>query len=220
MTSFAPPLSENTTKSESEYRSISPWAVASLILGVLSVTVALHRFFIFIPLAGAVLGWKALRQLRQSGEVQSGIALARIGIATSVFFGLSGVIFLRFVMCDVPSGYKEITFDDLKPNAGELVSRYAVELQPTMRDDQRVFIKGFIYPGRKTQGIKEFMLVPTLGHCSFCFTQLRPTDFVRVKLVSDLTVDYKSTEIGVGGRFRVDQFSGESPYALEADHVQ
>jgi hypothetical protein len=86
--------------------------------------------------------------------------------------------------------------------------------------NQRVFIRGFIYPGRQTQGIKEFVLVPTLGHCSFCFTQLRPTDFVRVRLVGDLTVDYTSTEIGVGGRLRVDRLSAQAPYALEADHVQ
>jgi len=220
MTSFAPVRSECPTEAEIGYRAVNLWAVASLLLGLLSVTAALHRFFIFIPLAGAVVGWKALRELRRFGEAQTGITLARIGIATSVFFGLGGTIFLYFVMNDVPYGYKEITFDDLQPNPGEFVSRYALELQPTMRDDQKVFIRGFIYPGRQTREIKEFVLVPTLGHCSFCFTQIRPTDFVRVRLVSDLTVDYKPTEIGVGGRLRVDQLSAQAPYALEADHVQ
>jgi len=220
MTSFTPVRSECPTEGEIGYRVVNLWAVASLVLGVLSVTAALHRCFIFIPLVGVVAGWKALRQLRRLGEAQTGVALAHIGIAASVFFGLGGTIFLYFVMNDVPYGYKGITFEDLQPNPGESVSRYALELQPTMRDDQRVFIRGFIYPGRQTQGIKDFFLVPTLGHCSFCFTQLRPTDFVRVRLVSDLTVDYKSTEIGVGGRLRVDQLSAQAPYALEADHVQ
>ena len=220
MTSFSSIPNATQPESEVEYRSVSPWAVVSLLLGILSIAAAFDRFFILIPLAGVIVGWKALRQLRRSKEVQTGIALARIGIATSVFFGLGGTIFLHFVMNDVPYGYKEITFGDLQPNPGEFASRYAIELQPTMRDDQKVFIRGFIYPGRQTREIKEFVLVPTLGHCSFCSTQIRPTDFVRVRLVSDLTVDYKSTEIGVGGRLRVDQLSTQAPYALEADHVQ
>jgi len=220
MTSFASYPTATPNESESQYRAVNLWAVASLVLGSLSATAMLNRLFIFVPLAGGIVGWKALRQLRRFGELQTGVMLARTGIATSVFFGLSGTIFLQFVMNDVPHGYTEITFDDLQPNPGEFVSRYAVDLQPTMREEKKVFIRGYIYPGRQTQQIKEFMLVPTLGHCAFCFSQLRPTDFVRVRLVSDYTVDYKSTEIGVGGRLRVNQLAGQSPYSLEADHVQ
>jgi hypothetical protein len=220
MTSFLSMSNATHAESAAEYRAVSSWAVASVVLGVLSITAALDRFFIFVPLVGVLVGWKALRQFRQFGEAQTGNTLARIGIATSVFFGLVGTMVLYIVMNDVPYGYKEITFEDLQPNPGEAVSPYALELQPTMRDDRRVFLRGFIYPGRQTQGIKEFVLVPTLGHCSFCFRQIRPTDFVRVRLVSDLTADYKSTEIGVGGRLRVDQLSGQAPYALEADHIQ
>jgi hypothetical protein len=161
----------------------------------------------------------ALRRLRYCQGVQTGVALARAGVATSVLFGLGGTMFLHFAMNDVPYGYKEIAFEDLQPNSGEAVSRYALELQPTMRDDRKVFIRGFIYPGRQTQSIREFVLVPTLSHCAFCMTQLRPTDLVQVRLTGDLAVDYRSTEIAVGGRLHVDQVSA-SPYALEADYVQ
>jgi len=186
--------------------------------------VALSWFFVFIPLAGVTAGWRALRQLRRCREVQTGIALARAGVATSVFFGLTGAVFLQFVARDVPHGYTEIAFQDLQPGPGELVSRYALELQPTMSRDQKVFIRGFIYPGRGTLDIKEFVLVPTLGHCSFCMPQLRSTDLIRVKLAGDLTVDYRSTEIGVGGRLRVNLEAalnpwGQPPYSLEADYV-
>lgn len=225
MTSFARFPPEPPTEPESGYRVVSPWAVASILLGILSVTAALDRLFIFIPLAGVIAGWRALRQVRRFGEVQTGSALARAGIVTSVFFGLSGVVFLHFVMRDVPYGYTEIAFEDLQPKSGEFVSRYAVELQPTLSRDQKVFIKGYIYPGRRTREIKEFVLVPTLGHCSFCMPQIRSTDLIRVKLVGDLIVDYRSTRIGVGGRLRVDQEAarnpwGQVPYSLEADYVQ
>ncbi len=225
MTSFATFLPETPTEPESDYRAVNLWAVASLLLGVLSVTAAVSWFFVLVPLVGGMVGWKALRQLRQAREVQTGVTLARIGVGTSVLFGLSGAVILQFVTRDVPHGYKEITFQDLQPNSGEFVSRYALELQPTMSCDQKVFIKGFIYPGRGTQNIKEFVLVPTLGHCSFCMPQIRSTDLIRVKLVSDLTVDYRSTEIGVGGRLRVNLEAarnpwGQPPYSLEADYVQ
>ncbi len=215
---------ENSTDLRPDYRAVSPWAVASLLFGILSVTAALDWFFLLIPLAGVVAGWKALRQFQRFGEAQTGIALAHVGIATSVLLGLSGAAILHFVVRDVPPGYKEITFSDLQPGPGEFVPRYAMELQPTMSRDQKVFIRGFIYPGRRTRQIKEFMLVPTLGHCAFCFSRIRSTELIRVKMVSDFTVDYRSTKIGVGGRLRVNleaarNPAGQSPYSLEADYV-
>jgi hypothetical protein len=219
MASFSLVGPECPPEAEIAYRAVNPWAVASLVLGILSVSAAFDQVFIFVPVAGAVVGWMALRRLRYCQGVQTGVALARAGVATSVLFGLGGTMFLHFAMNDVPYGYKEIAFEDLQPNSGEAVSRYALELQPTMRDDRKVFIRGFIYPGRQTQSIREFVLVPTLSHCAFCMTQLRPTDLVQVRLTGDLAVDYRSTEIAVGGRLHVDQVSA-SPYALEADYVQ
>lgn len=223
MTSFTSIPAEAET--EAEYRAVSPWAVASLVLGLLSMATALGWIFVLLPLAGLLAGRRALRQFQQSGEAHTGLALARAGIATSASFGMCGVLFLSFVAPGVPPGYTSIAFEDLQPGPGELVSQHALDLQPTLSRDQKVFIKGFIYPGRRTRQIKEFLLVPTLGHCSFCFSQIRSTDIVRVKLVSDLVVDYRSTEIAVGGRLRVDQEAarnpwGQTPYSLEADYVK
>ncbi len=220
MTSFSPDRLQDSTDPQIVYRAVNLWAVASLILGALSFTAAFDRLFLFIPLAGALAGWKALRQLRRFRDVQTGEAFARAGIAASIAFGLAGSIVLYCLMSDVPYGYKEITFEELQPNPGESVSQAALEFQPTMSEDRRVFIRGYIYPGRRTRGIKEFMLVPTVSHCSFCSTQLRPTDLIRVKLGGDLAVDFRSTPVAVGGRFRVDQSAAQAPYAIEADHVQ
>ena len=198
--------------------------MASLLLGILSVMAALNWLFVLIPLAGVAAGWKALRQFREFGEAQTGAILAHLGIAASLLFGLSGAAVLQFVVRDVPPGYKEIEFSDLQPGTGEFVPKYALDLQPTMTLDQKVFIRGFIYPGRRTREIKEFLLVPTLGHCAFCASRIRSTEIIRVKMVSDYSVDYKSTQIGVGGRLRVNQEAarnpmGQSPYSLEADYV-
>jgi len=223
MTSFADFARETPSGPESDYRPLNRWAVASLVLGVLSVASTLGWNFFFIPAAGVAAGWKALRQFRRLSEVQTGVALAHLGIATSVLFGLIGAVILQFVVRDVPSGYKEVSFADLQPGPGEVVPRYAMDLQPTMSRDQRVFIKGFIYPGRQTQGIKEFVLVPTIGHCSFCIPQIRPTELIRVKLEGDLTVNFRTWEVGVGGRLRVNVNAisqGQPPYSLDADYIK
>lgn len=223
MTSFADFARESSSGPESDYRALNRWAVASLVLGVLSVASALGWVFFFIPAAGVAAGWKALRQFRRLSEVQTGVALAYLGIAASLLFGLIGAVVLHFVVRDVPSGYKEISFADLQPESGEIVPRYAMDLQPTMSRDQRVFIKGFIYPGRQTRGIKEFVLVPTIGHCSFCIPQIRATELIRVKLEGDLTVDFRTWEVGVGGRLRVNVNAisqGQPPYSLDADYIK
>lgn len=220
MTSFSPIHSDHPPQAEIGYRAVNFWAVVSLILGLLSVAAAFDRLLIVVPAAGVLAGWRALKQLRYSQGTQTGVALARVGIAASVLFAVGGALFLSLVMNDVPHGYTEITFDDLQPKSGEAVSRYAMELQPTMRDDRRVFIRGFIYPGRRSHEIKEFMLVPTVGHCSFCARQMRPTEMIRVVLTGSRTVDFRSTEIAVGGRLRVDQLSSQTPYSLETDYVQ
>jgi len=57
MRPFTPFSSETPIETEWDYRAVSPWAVASIVLGVLSVTVALSWFFVFLPLAGLFAGW-------------------------------------------------------------------------------------------------------------------------------------------------------------------
>lgn len=224
MTTFTSSVPQDAAELRPDYRAVNPWAVVSLVFGVLSVVTALHWFFLLIPLTGMFAGWKALRQFREYAEVQTGTTLAYVGMAVSLLFGLSGAAILQFVVRDVPSGYKEIDFSDLQPGSNEFVPQYALDLQPTMSSDQKIFIRGYIYPGRRTRDLKEFLLVPTVGHCAFCSSRIRSTELIRVKLVSDYTVDYRTTQIGVGGRLRVHLDAarnpmGQSPYSLEADYV-
>jgi hypothetical protein len=220
----APPPSRPKTG----YRAISPWAVASVVLGVLSLSLVLGWMFFPVPLAGVGAGWLALRQIRRMRGETIGMTLAHAGMALSVVFGLAGALYQQLVVHQVPAGYKKITFEDLQPdprNPQEFVPPEILKLQPTPNQDQKVFIKGYMYPGRRTHEIREFVLVPTVGHCSFCFWNIRSTELVQVKLTGDLTVNFRNTEIGVGGRLHVDEEAakkqwGQVPYTLEADYVQ
>ncbi len=129
----------------------------------------------------------------------------------------------------VPAGYKAITFDDLQPNPddpSEIIPQAAFDLEPNDKDpDKRIFISGYIYPGRRTVNIKEFIFVPTLSHCNFCTAQLKSTEMINVKFTGDLTTDYTLNEIKIGGKMRIDRDQllnplGGLPYQLEADYLQ
>ena len=149
----------------------------------------------------------------------------------AIVFWLSGMYIQNYIQHHtVPSGYKPITFDYLQPNAdqpGEIIPPAAFELEPAdSNPGKRVFIQeGYIYPGRRSINIKEFILVPTIGHCQFCTRQLKSTEMINVKFSGDLTVDYTTRPIKIGGKLRIDRDQavnplGGLPYQLEADYVQ
>jgi hypothetical protein len=224
----APLSTENPRKPKSRYRAISGWAVASVVLGGLSAALMLGWLFAVLPLAGIFAGWMGLRQIGRFREEMTGMGMAQAGIALSVVFGLAGAGYLYFVVHKIPPGYTEISFADLQPdptNKREWVPPYAFELQPTPDRDKKVFIKGYIHPFHQSRKIREFVLVPTLEHCSFCFWQIRSTELIQVKMTGDKTVDYTMGEVGVGGRLHVNENAAKTrfggfPYVLEADCVQ
>ena len=49
-----------------QYRALSPWAVASVVVGALSIVTAFHWLLAMVPLAGIALGWRALRNIRDA----------------------------------------------------------------------------------------------------------------------------------------------------------
>lgn len=73
------------------YRAISPHAVLSLILGVLSLLCFTHRFFLTFAAAAILLGLYADRRIRRLSDVLTGRGLAQAGIALGLIFGLASL---------------------------------------------------------------------------------------------------------------------------------
>ena len=48
-----------------QYRALCPPAVASVVLGALSILTALHWALAAVPLVGIGLGWRAVRRIRR-----------------------------------------------------------------------------------------------------------------------------------------------------------
>ncbi len=68
-----------------DYRSIEPWALVGMGLGLLSPLAMLAQVMWLVPLAGVLIDWLALRRIGQN-RASTGRALALTGMALSVFF--------------------------------------------------------------------------------------------------------------------------------------
>lgn len=213
------------------YRTVNPFAVACLALGVLSFLPMFYPFFLVIPITAIAFGWIALRQMANRPGLFTGNKLAVSGIITAVVLGTFGAAYEHFVAgAEVPIGYTRISFTQMQPNPdnkGEVVPQRILDLQfdKNALDKKRVFIQGYIYPGRQSIGIKEFILVPSQSHCKFCSSQLKSTEMIAVKLEGDLNVNYRTQLVHVGGKLTVNKAEaarplGGFPYLINADYVR
>lgn len=200
------------------YRAVSPLAALSLVFGVLSFLTVLNWFFGLLPAAGLVFGVLAVRRIRRSPDELQGLPLAFAGLGLSIVLwiaGATGLVIRQSYL--VPAGYKPISFTDLQRDT----SKPDQPLPPSAAElnEERVFIEGYMYPGRQTFNIKEFVIVPNSGLCKFCLTDVEPTQMIRVEMVGDKTADYSTSPCGVGGKLVVDPVIviGKSPYLIEAD---
>ena len=222
-TTVQPNPSTTPAAPPARYRAVSPLAVISVILGAASIVLFFHWTMVVVPLAGLICGWRALRRI-DSSEDMTGVNVAVAGMALSaVMGGLGGMLLVLTGRYEVPMGYRAISFSDLQPDLND-----REQLLPPLVDKlegERVFIRGFIYPGRQASGLKQFIFVPSVSHCNFCSQQLRSTEMIMVKMGGDLTAEYTTRLTRVGGRLKVDREAakerfGSMPYTIECDYVR
>ena len=207
------------------YRALSTAAVASLIVGLLSPLAALDWTLVAIPAIGLPLAAFAWWNVRRHADELSGAALARAGFVLSLVFLVVGPARLTYeYVTEVPEGYERVSYAELQPDpaqASQLVPPSALALEGT-----KIFIKGYVYPGRQKDGIREFLLVRDQGECCFGGNP-RITDRIQVSLVDPLRLTYEPRLHRVGGTFHVEALTttidgarGGVYYHLKADHLQ
>jgi hypothetical protein len=225
------PLEFNSTrprpaKPAVRYRALNSLAVTSVVLGVLSLLTALAStgsswlLLTLIPLAGVVVGWRAVKQVRKAPDEWTGLKLAWLGIVLSAGLWAAGSAWVLLASAsEVPFGYAPIAYEDLQPDPQTPtmpIPQSALDMQ-----DKKVFLRGYMQPRRQQTHIKEFILCPTNGECPFCNPSPKRTEMIRVILQGDLEAAYTAQLIRVAGRFRVDpQDPGGVPYGLEADYLR
>lgn len=201
------------------YRAVSRPAVVSLICGVLSMITVLHWFLALIPALGIVLGRFALLRIREIPEELSGRGLARAGVILSVGFWVAGYGWLTFRrVSEVPFGYHRVEYEDLQPEPGERVPSEIYELE---EKDWKVFVKGYMLPGRQHTRLKAFILCPAIPNCPFCTPDPTPTEMILVRLEGDLEAEFTTHLVGVAGKLQVDENPPNGlPYTINANYMK
>lgn len=205
------------SKPSGRYRTFSGLAAASLVLGVLSLVTPFHWSLGIIPAAGIVLGCLALWRISKAPEELTGGGVALTGIGLSMALWVASCAWMIFrSLEEVPYGYQEVRYEDLQPEASEQIPQAAFELQ-----DQRVFIRGYMMPGRRQTRLKRFILCPAVPGCKVCPSNPKPTEMIFVTLSSDMEAQYTTHLRRVGGKFLIDPAApGGMPYQMEVDYFK
>ena len=208
-----------------QYRALSTAAVASLIVGLLSPLAILSWTLVVVPFIGIPISLVALIKTRRHREELSGESLARVGLVLSLVFGIVGPAWLSYVyVTEVPDGYNRISYAELQPDdmqPGQIVPPSAMALE-----GKKIFIKGYVYPGQRKDGIHDFLLVRDQGDCCFGGNP-KITDRIQVSLESPLELTYQPRLHKLGGTFHIapqdkaiDGAAGGVLYHLKADYLQ
>jgi hypothetical protein len=220
-------LLARSERAEGGYRAVNGMAIGCLLLGLASGLAFLGWALAVIPVAAIVVGWLALGRIRRNPVEMSGTVLAWTGIGLAVALWLLGSGWLIYQSQNfVPEGYKPIDYALLQPAGDDFehkVPRDAIEL-----DRQKVFIRGFMLPGKQPTRIKEFTLSEDQGDCAYCKPVPKPTQLIKVKMKTPLTASYTTRAIGVGGEMTVIEDPkdpkraelGGLVYQIEADYIQ
>jgi len=207
---------------EGEYRALSSSAVVSVLAGVASLTTMLDWVLGLVPAIGILMGLRALWQIRSNPEELTGTKVAAVGIALCALFWAGGWGWLAYdYYTEVPPGHLRISYAELQPDAatGAPIPSTAKQL-----DGQKIFIKGYVYPGPQKAGIKHFILVRDNGTCCFGGPEPKLNDMIEVKLTEPLSIEYSARVFKLAGTFHVNASDldsvGKVLYQLDADYVQ
>ncbi len=154
-----------------EYRSLSGWAVAALVLGLLSPAAIIAPILWLIPAMGIVAALVAMRSIKAAQGQKSGWYLALLGLLLAFFFGTAGParaitrnlwletraerlarVFLGLLQQNKPLEAHELTKTashrkPLGPNALELI-----EQNPDMKREYDRFLNGQLVKTLLEQG--------------------------------------------------------------------
>jgi hypothetical protein len=206
-TETSPSVATSRHGDVTQYREFNGLAAVALGVAVLSVlTLLLYEIFnpiafAFLPALAVGLGIRAWWTIRSYPLEYTGSSIAFSAIVVALLAMLSGWSLMAYEYAtEVPEGFLRIQYSDLKidPETGELPESLLA------LDGQRVFIKGYMYPGTKTHGIEQFVLCRDNGDC--CFGGQPPlTDMIQVTLQDTQRINYNIWQQKVWGTFRIAQ---------------
>lgn len=109
------------TDPELEYRSVEPWAVGGLLLGIVAPVALIAPLCLLLPPLGILASWMALRRLRMNPN-RIGRTAALIGLGLSTLFGtapLARVLTAQLLLADQARPTADQFFEYLREKSPE-----------------------------------------------------------------------------------------------------
>jgi hypothetical protein len=209
-----------------QYRPVPVTAPVSLCLGICSFLALVGPFGIGISLLGVAIAWRCLSQIRRSDGELGGKWLATLGLWTSAAFLVGGSSLQAYqYQMELPAGFRRVNFAQEISKPQFVIDRNGnQQIAPEVRAlaSQKIFLKGYMYPTRDTEGLTEFILVKDNQQC--CFGgQPALTDMIHVRLQGGARLDYTDRLVSVAGVFQIVEAPPSGPlspiYALDATHA-
>lgn len=217
-------VNHQSSAGEFSYRPVPVMAPATLVLGILSVIALAALAGLGVCVFGMVLGFVCLRKIRRSRGELGGRLLATMGFWLSVVFLVWGsVLHAHTYRTELPEGYRRINFTQDISKKGFVDKDGKTQIHPDVKslENQKIFVKGYMYPTGQMKGITAFWLVKDNQAC--CFGgQPALNDVIQVRMRKGKTVEDKRGLVAVGGMLQIaDTFHrGQTApvYELEGTH--
>lgn len=208
---------------EFTYRPIPLLVPISLGFVFLSIMAALTAELLVIPLVGATLAIIARRQIRQSEGQLSGDWLALASLVLQIAIGVVFAAMHSYSYAtELPPGFERVNFTMQISKKGFTNEGGRLGIHPDVQKlvDQKVMIKGYMYPQKTSDGLTTFVLCKDSGDC--CFGgQPKPTDMILVNMKGD-AAQFRTGLVAVAGVFRasptVDESGLQPVYQLDCEH--
>lgn len=177
---------ESSDGEDFNYIPVSPWAPISLFLGLLGLTGFIGIFGLYVAFFGIFIGIAAISRIRASAGFVKGSGLAAIGLVLSIAsFGLGSAKMAYAYSTEVPEGYLRVNFPkDVAEKQFVFIGGHR-KLHPDVAPliGEKVYLKGFMWATRDTEGLTRFILLKDNGECCFGGSP-KSHDFITVTLAS------------------------------------
>ena len=184
-----------------DYRALSGVAIAAAALTVVAPLAFIDWWLAVVPILGMVLGSVALRDIARRPDALTGRPLAIGAILLSAVALAGGISRLAIVYAaELPAGFARLSYAELQPLPGDPPD--AVPDTALAVNGRDVLLKGYMYPGKQTQGIRQFLLVRDQGDCCFGGNP-KITDRVLVQLAEPAGIDFTPRLVKLAGKFHV-----------------
>lgn len=185
---------------DDSYRTLSRSAVFSICFGILTLSGFLFAAGAAFGVLGLCCAAFAYFSIGRYPSELSGKGVAVFGFVLCLLLTTSVTAMHTYIyLTEVPDGHVRMTFSEIE---APKYRKYDAPVKARELDGQKVFIKGYTFPGKQRKNLSQFLLVGDFGSCCFGGTP-EPSHLIRVSIKNGSKIDYSQRLRKLSGTFRV-----------------